>query len=33
MDAVDPMDSDWIHRVWEAVRTTMILRKMEEIVF
>lgn len=29
-DAVDPKDSDWIHRVWEAARTTMMLRKMEE---
>ena len=25
-DAVDPNDSDWIHRVWEAARTTMRLR-------
>ena len=25
-DAVDPKDSDWIHRVWEAARTTMTLR-------
>ena len=22
-DAIDPKDSDWIHRVWEAARTTM----------
>jgi hypothetical protein len=29
-DAVDPKDSDWIHRVWEAARTTMTLRKLEE---
>lgn len=29
-DAVDPKDGDWIHRVWEAARTTMMLRKMEE---
>ena len=29
-DAVDPKDSDWIHRVWEAARTTMMLRKNEE---
>ena len=29
-DAVDPKDSDWIHRVWEAARTTMMLRKIEE---
>ena len=25
-DAVDPKDCDWIHRVWEGARTTMILR-------
>ena len=25
-DAVAPADSDWIHRVWEAARTTMTLR-------
>lgn len=24
-DAVDPKDCDWIHRVWEAARTTMTL--------
>jgi predicted AAA+ superfamily ATPase len=29
-DAVDPKDSDWIHRVWESARTTMMLRKLEE---
>ena len=29
-DAVDPKDSDWIHRTWEAARTTMKLRKIEE---
>lgn len=29
-DAIDPKDSDWIHRIWEAARTTMMLRKMEE---
>ena len=29
-DAVNPKDSDWIHRVWEAARTTMTLRKLEE---
>lgn len=29
-DAVDPKDSDWIHRVWEAARTTMMLRGVEE---
>ena len=22
-DAIKPKDSDWIHRVWEAARTTM----------
>lgn len=22
-NAVDPKDSDWIHRVWEAARTTL----------
>ena len=29
-DAVDPKDSDWIHRVWEGARTTMRLRGEEE---
>ena len=29
-DAVDPEDSDWIHRVWEAARTTMMLRGLED---
>jgi predicted AAA+ superfamily ATPase len=29
-DAVDPKDSDWIHRAWESARTTMMLRKLEE---
>lgn len=29
-DAVAPKDSDWIRRVWESARTTMILRKLEE---
>ena len=29
-DAVDPKDSDWIHRVWEAVRTTMMIRGIGE---
>ena len=29
-DAVDPNDSDWIHRVWEAARTTMRLRGEEQ---
>ena len=29
-DAVNPKDSDWIRRVWEGVRTTMILRSETE---
>lgn len=29
-DTVDPKDSDWIHRVWESARTTMMLRKLDE---
>ena len=29
-DAVDPKDSDWIHRIWESSRTTMMLRKLDE---
>lgn len=29
-DAVDPTDSDWIRRVWEGARTTMVLRGEEE---
>ena len=29
-DAVDPKDSDWIHRVWESARATMMLRKLYE---
>ena len=29
-DAVDPKDSDWIHRVWEATRTTMDIRGIDE---
>ena len=29
-DAVDAKDSDWIHRVWEAARTTMMLRGLAE---
>ena len=29
-DAVDPKDSDWIHRVWESARTTMMLRTLDE---
>ena len=29
-DGVDPNDSDWIHRVWEAARVTMEIRKERE---
>lgn len=29
-DAIDPADSDWIHRVWESARTTMMLRGEQE---
>ena len=29
-DAVEPKDCDWIHRIWEAARTTMMLRRIEE---
>ena len=29
-DAVDPKDNDWIHRIWEAARTTMMLRRLQE---
>ena len=29
-DAVSPKDNDWIHRIWEAARTTMMLRGIEE---
>ncbi|MBP5228983.1 MAG: AAA family ATPase, partial [Bacteroidales bacterium] len=29
-DAVDPKDSDWIHRVWESARITMSLRGIAE---
>lgn len=29
-DAVNPKDSDWIHRIWEAARATMIIRGIEE---
>lgn len=29
-DAVAPTDSDWIHRVWEAARVTMALRRLAE---
>ena len=29
-DGVDPKDSDWIHRIWEAARATMIIRGIDE---
>ena len=29
-DAVDPKDSDWIHRVWESARATMMIRGIGE---
>lgn len=29
-DGVDPKDSDWIHRIWEAARVTMMLRGIDE---
>ena len=29
-DGVDPKDSDWIHRIWEAARATMMIRGLEE---
>ncbi len=29
-DAIDPKDSDWIRRVWEAARMTMMLRSLDE---
>ena len=29
-DAVNPEDTDWIHRIWEAARTTMILQGADE---
>lgn len=29
-DAVNPQDSDWIHRVWEAARITMSIRREHE---
>ena len=29
-DGVDPKDSDWIHRVWESARVTMMIRRQEE---
>jgi len=31
-DAVDPKDSDWIHRVWEAARSTMMIRSIGEFL-
>ncbi len=29
-DAVSPGDSDWIHRIWEAARVTMAIRRLQE---
>ena len=29
-DGVDLKDSDWIHRIWEAARATMMIRAVEE---
>jgi len=29
-DGVDPKDSDWIHRIWESARATMMIRGIEE---
>jgi len=29
-DGVNPKDSDWIHRIWEAARVTMMLRGIDE---
>lgn len=29
-DGVDSKDSDWIHRVWEAARATMMIRNIDE---
>ena len=29
-DGVAPKDSDWIHRIWEAARATMMIRGIEE---
>ena len=29
-DGVNPKDSDWIHRIWEAARATMMIRNLEE---
>jgi len=31
-DAVDPKDSNWIHRVWEAARSTMMIRSIGEFL-
>ena len=29
-DGIDPKDIDWIHRIWEAARATMMIRGIEE---
>ena len=29
-DGVDSKDSDWIHRIWEAARATMMIRNIDE---
>ena len=29
-DGITPKDSDWIHRIWEAARATMMIRGLEE---
>lgn len=29
-DAINPKDSDWIHRIWESVRATMQIHKEQE---
>ena len=31
-DGVDPKDNDWIHRVWESARATMMIRRVEEFL-
>jgi len=31
-DGVDPKDNDWIHRVWESARATMLIRGVEEFL-
>ena len=31
-DGVDAKDSDWIHRIWEAARATMMIRGIEEFL-